>query len=119
MPMVDITVNGRRHSVHCGQGEESRVKRLAAYVDRKVAELAQDKSQVGDARLMLMASLVIADELSDAYDEIQRLQAIVGADSGEGGARQEGGAESEREAAAMVERVADQLNAVAAELERP
>ena len=42
MPMVDITVNGRRHSVQCGEGEEARVKGLANYIDRKVAELAVD-----------------------------------------------------------------------------
>jgi len=39
MPMVEITVNGRRHSVQCGEGEEARVRGLASYVDRKVAEL--------------------------------------------------------------------------------
>ena len=47
MPMIDITVNGRRHSVQCGDGEEARVKGLAAYIDRKIAELAAGNSQVG------------------------------------------------------------------------
>ena len=50
MPMVEIIVNGRRHSVQCGQGEEARVKGLANYVDRKVAELAVDGAKIGDAR---------------------------------------------------------------------
>ena len=52
-----------------------RVRQLASYVDRRIAELARGQSQVGDARLMLMASLVVADELSDAFDEIKRLRA--------------------------------------------
>lgn len=114
MPMIDITVNGRRHAVQCGDGEEARVKGLAAYIDRKIAELAVGNSQVGDARLMLLASLMIADELSDAYDKIKELE--TGA-NGHDPARS-GGGDSERRAAAMIEQVAQQLNAVAVELER-
>jgi cell division protein ZapA len=116
MPMVDITVNGRRHSVQCGDGEEARVRGLAAYVDRKIAELSAGNSQVGDARLMLLASLMVADELSDAYDRIKELETRLE----QGGApRAASGGDSERRAAAMIEQVAQQLNAVAVELERP
>src|SRR5690606_19242587 len=32
--------------------------------------------QVGDARLLVMASLLIADELADAYDELNELRAV-------------------------------------------
>ena len=115
MPMVEITVNGRRHSVQCGEGEEARVKGLANYIDRKVAELAIDGAKIGDARLMLLASLMVADELSDAYDKIQELEAAQN-----GAAPSPAGAASdhERHAAALIEQVAEQLNAVAAELER-
>jgi cell division protein ZapA len=113
MPMVDITVNGRRHSVQCGDGEEARVKGLAAYIDRKIAELALGNAQVGDARLMLLASLMVADELSDAYDKIKELESRAHGSGPSGG-----GGDSERRAAAMIEQVAQQLNAVAVELER-
>ena len=77
MPMVEITVNGRRHMVQCGQGEEGRVRQLAAYVDRQVADLARGQTQVGDARLLLMASLLVADKLSDAFEEIKQLKATL------------------------------------------
>lgn len=113
MPMVDITVNGRRHAVQCGDGEEARVKGLAAYLDRKIAELAADGAKIGDARLMLLASLMVADELSDAYDKIKELEKNR-RDVPPPGAE----AENERRAAATIEQVAEQLNAVAAELER-
>ena len=33
MATVDVTVNGRHHLVQCGDGEEGRVRRLAAYID--------------------------------------------------------------------------------------
>jgi cell division protein ZapA len=109
MPTVEILVNGRRHEVQCGQGEEARVRQLASYVDRRIADLAKGQSQVGDARLLLMASLVVADELSDAFDEIKRLRATL-----EG----RGGGNGEHAAAGVLEQVARQIEAIAAELER-
>jgi cell division protein ZapA len=107
MPMVEVTVNGRRHAVQCGLGEEARVKRLASYIDRRVAELAKGQAQQGDTRLLLMASLLVADELSDAFDEIKRLQSAL----------EERTTENEQQAAAAVEQVARELEAIAARLE--
>jgi cell division protein ZapA len=109
MATVDITVNGRHHVVQCGDGEEGRVRRLAAYIDKRVADLAKGaQAQGGDTRLMLMASLLIADELSDALDEIKRLQTTL----------DQRVREVERNSAAAVERVAKHLDAIAAELEK-
>jgi cell division protein ZapA len=108
MPTVEITVNGRRHMVQCGEGEEARVKRLASYVDRKITDLARGQGQLGDTRLLLMASLLVADELSDAFDEIKKLQGMLDGD---------GGSQGEQTAAAVVEQVARQLDAIAAQLE--
>ena len=107
MPTIEVLVNGRRHAVQCGQGEEGRVRQLASYVDRRIAELARGQTQVGDARLLLMASLVVADELSDAFDEIKRLRASL-EESGGGGSR---------EAAGTLEQAARRIEAIAAELE--
>jgi cell division protein ZapA len=107
MPTIEVLVNGRRHAVQCGQGEEARVRQLASYVDRRIAELARGQSQVGDARLMLMASLVVADELSDAFDEIKRLRANL---EGQGNT-------SDREAAGAIEQAARRIEAIAAGLE--
>jgi cell division protein ZapA len=108
MPMVEILVNGRRHELACGDGEEARVRQLAAYVDRRIGDLAKGQSQIGDARLLLMVSLVVADELSDAFDEIKRLRAEL---EGQGG-------DSEGRATNALEQVARRIEAIAAELER-
>jgi cell division protein ZapA len=107
MPMVEVSVNGRRHLVQCGEGEQARVQQLAAYIDRRVSDLARGQTQVGDARLLLMASLLVADELSDAFDEIKRLKAALDGR----------GSDIEEQAAAAVEAVARELDAIAAQLE--
>jgi cell division protein ZapA len=74
MPLVDITIAGRRHQVQCGEGEQTRLRRLAAYVDGKAAELSQSNPQLTEARLLLLASLTVADELLDSYEELKRLR---------------------------------------------
>jgi cell division protein ZapA len=107
MPMIEVSVNGRRHSVQCGDGEEARVRQLAAYVDRRVSDLARGQTQLGDARLLLMASLLVADELSDAFDEIKRLKTAL----------ESRASDAEQHATAMIDQVAQQLDAIAARLE--
>ena len=68
---VTVPVNGRSFAITCDDGQEPRIRRLAQYVDAKVAEFVSSIGQVGEARLLLLAALVIADELSDARDELQ------------------------------------------------
>jgi cell division protein ZapA len=74
MAVVDVVVNGRAYQVACDDGQESHLVDLARYIDRKVADLAKTMGQVGDARLILMASLLIADELSEALDSVDSLK---------------------------------------------
>ncbi len=44
---------------------------LADYVNAKVGDLAGNAGQIGEARLLLMASLMIADELMEARAGVQ------------------------------------------------
>src|SRR5215472_18256730 len=71
MGQIVVTVNGRAFPMNCADGEEPRLRRLAQYVDGKVAEFVRGHGQIGEARLILLAALVIADELSDTNDLVQ------------------------------------------------
>lgn len=66
MGQVTLSVNNRHYEVRCDDGQEAHLYRLADYVNAKVGELAGGAGQVGEARLLLMASLLIADELMEA-----------------------------------------------------
>ena len=66
MPEVHLTINGRSYPVACKEGEEARLKELALYIDRKTAEFVRQHGQIGEARLLVLATLVIADELAEA-----------------------------------------------------
>ena len=62
MPLVNVMVNGRAYTIACDDGEEAHLKELAAHVDEKAREVLASVGQVGDARMLLMAALLIADE---------------------------------------------------------
>src|SRR6266566_3727415 len=62
MSLVNVVVNGRAYTIACDEGEEEHLKELAAHVDQKAREVLGSVGQVGDARMLLMAALLIADE---------------------------------------------------------
>ena len=74
MAQVDVTINGRSYRVACEDGQEQRLVELSRYVDEKVGELTRSVGQIGDTRLLVMASLLVADELSDARDALTEQQ---------------------------------------------
>jgi len=71
MGQLNVTINGRPFAVTCDDGQEARTRRLGQYVDAKVAEFVGSFGQVGEARLLLLAALVIADELADAGEALR------------------------------------------------
>jgi cell division protein ZapA len=74
MGQVTVSINERLYNVACGDGEEAHLKELAAYLNSHVSNLAGEVGQVGDTRLLLMAGLVVADELSEARRKIKMLE---------------------------------------------
>ncbi|KAB2919612.1 MAG: cell division protein ZapA [Hyphomicrobiaceae bacterium] len=63
MGQVSVTLNGRTYSLRCTDGEEARLIELATYVKVRAEALAQEFGSVGDDRVLLMAAIMIADEL--------------------------------------------------------
>jgi cell division protein ZapA len=63
MPLVNVMINGKAYTLGCDEGEEQHLKDLAAVVDAKAREaLGMIGQQAGDAKMMLMAALLLADE---------------------------------------------------------
>ena len=69
MAQVDVSVNGQSYRIACEDGQEDRLVDLAAMVDEKVLGLVNQIGQVGSTRLLVMAALIIADELVDLKNE--------------------------------------------------
>jgi len=109
---VLVAVNGRAYNITCDDGQEPRIRRLAHYVDARVGDFVKNLGQVGEGRLLLLAALVIADELSDANEalaqEKSRARAAASATDGETEA-----------AADAIHGMAQRIEAIAARLESP
>lgn len=111
MGLVSVTVNGTSYDLACGEGEEERVIHLARYVDGKVAAIASTIGQAGEARLLLMAALVITDEMWDAAAELRSLRA-----AGRGGVTD---GEDDRALGADIQALAEKIESIAARLRAP
>lgn len=66
MPRVNLEIHGRGYELACDTGQEEHLRELAAYIDRRMRELSATIGDVGEMRLLVMTSLLIADELSDS-----------------------------------------------------
>jgi cell division protein ZapA len=104
MPKVHIVVNNRGYDVACDEGQEQHLTDLAQDLAERVDRLVQSVGQVGDARLLLMAALLISDELATARRELDQ--------------RAPGRTEEEEQRLAdSLERLAARVEAIAARLE--
>ncbi len=76
MAQVTVVVNGRSFRMGCRDGEEARVQELAAEIDLHVQRIRGGTKAVQDDRLFLMAAIMMADQLWDAREEIQRARQV-------------------------------------------
>jgi cell division protein ZapA len=75
MGQVSVTLNGRTYRLECGEGEETHLIALAEYLSSHVDTMKRKFGQVGDDRLILMASLLVTDELWELRRQMQELKA--------------------------------------------
>src|SRR5688500_9349905 len=65
MAEVDLTIAGRPYRVACRAGEEDSLLAAAALVDAKSREALAGLGTMSEARQLLFASLLLADQLVD------------------------------------------------------
>ena len=75
MAGVSVSVNGQVYLVTCDDGEEDHLAELAQFLDQRVSGLVGRFGQVGEARLLLTAGLLLADELAEAQRGVAVLRA--------------------------------------------
>ncbi len=105
MPQVSVNINQRSYRIACEVGQEPHLTKLADFVDKRVGDLVAAVGQIGDTRLMVMTSLLIADEIADLEAELAAL-------------REDRAAPAAADAdAAEIEALAGRIEAIAAGLE--
>ena len=66
MGQVSVEIGGRKYPLSCRDGDESHLTALAATIATKADGLVDQLGQMSEARLLLMAALMIADDLHEA-----------------------------------------------------
>lgn len=74
MAQVNVSINNRSYDLACEDGEETHLRELARFVDRQVDDLRRNFGHIGDSRLLVMAALMIADQLSEALTRIEDVE---------------------------------------------
>ncbi len=75
MSQVNVTINGRQFRMACEDGQEGHLQQLARELDERIAALRSQFGEIGDARLTVMAALMVADELAETGKKLKRLEA--------------------------------------------
>ncbi len=73
MAEVPFTFNQRTYRFQCEEHDARRLTDIVAYFKTKLEELVREHGAVGDERLILMAALMITDELFDARADVDDL----------------------------------------------
>ena len=76
MAEVDITINGRSYRISCKEGEEERIRSLSSLINNQVQKLSEKIGQLGEARMILLASLVLLDKSDEVEKEAEKIISI-------------------------------------------
>ena len=67
--VVTIRLNGNPYQIGCGAGEEAHVSKLGEEVESIMQSLIASVGQIGEARLLAMVALILADRAAGNADE--------------------------------------------------
>ncbi|WP_322866145.1 cell division protein ZapA [Aquicoccus sp. G2-2] len=73
MPEVEIRIGGRSFEVSCQEGEEHYLHSAAEMLDREAAVLTDQIGRLPEARMLLMAGLMLADRTAGVEDKLRDL----------------------------------------------
>lgn len=74
MPEVTIMIGGRPFAVACQDGEESYLHSAAKMLDDEAQVLADQAGRMPEARMLLMAGLMLADKTASVEDRIREVE---------------------------------------------
>lgn len=75
MPEVTIHIGGRGFEVSCQLGEESYLHSAAKMLDDEAQVLSDQIGRMPEARMLLMAGLMLADKTAAVEDRIKEVEA--------------------------------------------
>jgi len=74
MPEVQISIGGRPFAVACQDGEEHFLESAAKLLDNEASTLMDQIGRLPEARMLLMAGLMLADKTAGSDDQMKSLE---------------------------------------------
>ncbi|MBV9748154.1 MAG: cell division protein ZapA [Acetobacteraceae bacterium] len=75
MAQVTLRINGYAYPVGCEDGQEEHLQAMAQQVEDRIARVKKVAGQSGESRLLVLAALLMADELHDLGMELRSVRA--------------------------------------------
>lgn len=72
MAQVTVRINGYNYTVGCDDGQEEHLRAMAEEVDRRIGRIKAAGGPSGEARLLVHAALLLADEVHDMKLDLAR-----------------------------------------------
>ena len=72
MAQVTIRIDGYAYQVGCEDGQEAHLTKMADEIEQRIAHIKEIGGQSGQARVLMLAALLLADELSDLKSKPQQ-----------------------------------------------
>ncbi|WP_136645459.1 cell division protein ZapA [Tabrizicola sp. YIM 78059] len=77
MPELEVMIGGKGFQVACQAGEEHFLRSAAAMLDAEAQPLIAQLGRLPEAKMLLMAGLMLADKTAAVEDELRLLRARV------------------------------------------
>lgn len=74
MAQLTIKINGYAYTVGCDDGQEKHLMQMASEVESRIDSIKALGGQSGESRLLVLAALLMADELHDTRSTLTHLQ---------------------------------------------
>lgn len=78
MPQVEIMIGGRSFEVACQEGEETFLRSAAHMLDIEASTLSNQIGRMPEARMLLMAGLMLADKTAALEDKLRDTESKLG-----------------------------------------
>jgi cell division protein ZapA len=75
MAQVTVRINGYAYTVGCEDGQENHLMAMAQQVESRIESVKALGGQTGESKLLVLASLLMADELHDMNAALADAQA--------------------------------------------
>ncbi len=82
MAEITLTINGRNFGISCDDGQEQRVMDLGHYVDGRLKDISRAGAASNEAHLLVLTSLMLADEVYDLRSQVGDLDELTQPGSG-------------------------------------